>query len=270
MLLALSSAFITHWSQPQIEFERRQPRKAGEMIEHTANEQFRGVGVEPGDRVYIVGTEAGRLLLLSRLVVGRVVGQREADRKYGRETYEASDHLIGDGAPLRFDRVVPEDITRQTARESGKRIKIAADAYRVDATSLRRTGRLTEASATLFEQLLDDKIKVAADTAEIREGKRREQRHVAIERSSVLRRLALARQGTDCKVCGFSFGATYGPLGDGFAEVHHLAPLGRLRKEMLVDPVADVVVLCANCHRMAHRENPPLDPDQLRGLLQQR
>jgi 5-methylcytosine-specific restriction protein A len=234
---------------------------------HTANDQFRGVGVVPGDRVYIVGTEAGRLLLLSRLIVERVVGQSEADREFGQGTYEASDHLIGDRATLRLDRVVPEDVARRIERESGKRLKIAPSAYQVDVNSLRRTGRLTEASAALLEGLLDDKIKVVADVGGIAEGKRHERRHAAIERSSVLRRLALARQGSDCKVCGFSFGGTYGPLGDGFAEIHHLKPLGSLREEMLVDPVADVVVLCANCHRMIHRDSPPLTPEHLRRLL---
>jgi len=68
-------------------------------------------------------------------------------------------------------------------------------------------------------------------------------------------------------VCGFSFGTSYGALGDGFAEVHHLAPLGTLTGSVLVDPETDVVVLCANCHRMVHRQDPPLTPDELRAAM---
>lgn len=263
----MSSPFITLWSQPQIEVERRRAGRRDARLTHTANDQFRGVGVVPGDRVYIVGTEAGRLLLLSRLIVDRVVGQGAAERAFGRGTYEASDHLIGDGATLRLDRGVPEDVARRIERESGKRLKISPSAYHVDINSLRRTGRLTEASAALLEGLLDDKMKVVVDIDGISEGKRSERRHMAIERSSALRHLALARQGSDCRVCGFSFGAIYGSVGDGFAEIHHLKPLGSLREEMLVDPVADVVVLCANCHRMIHRDSPPLTPEHLRRLL---
>ena len=264
--VGMSHAFITLWSQPQIEIQRRRG-KGDDALRHTANDQFRGVGVARGDRVYIVGTEAGRLVLLSRIIVERVVGQREANRELGSDTYEAADHLLGEGAALRLDRVVPEEVARRLERESGKRLKIDVDSYRVDVNSLRRTGRLTEASASLLEALLDDKVRVSADEPGVREGNRQERRHRSIERSGVLRRLALARQGSDCKVCGFSFGATYGPLGDGFAEVHHLAPLSSLRGEVLVDPLTDVIVLCANCHRMVHRDDPPLTPERLRRLI---
>jgi 5-methylcytosine-specific restriction enzyme A len=88
-----------------------------------------------------------------------------------------------------------------------------------------------------------------------------------IERSSRLRARALACHRTDCRVYGFSFGASYGALGDGFAEIRHLAPLGTLTGCALVDPEADVVVLCANCNRMVHRRNPPRTPDELQTAM---
>jgi predicted HNH restriction endonuclease len=163
---------------------------------------------------------------------------------------------------------VPEEIARAIERESGKRIGIASDTYRVDSNSLRATGRITEDSAALFESLLDDTVVIRIDDARgEREGERHERPHMIIERSSRLRARALAGHGTDCRVCGFSFGASYGALGDGFAEVHHLAPLGTLTGSVLVDPEADVVVLCANCHRMVHRRNPPLTPDELQAAM---
>lgn len=266
----MSSAYITLWSQPQIEFERRQLH-GNDTLGHTANNQFRGVGVAPGDRVYIVGTNQGRLLLLARLSVERVVDQDEAERHFGHAVYEASDHLLGTGTPLRLDREVPEEVTRELEREYGKRIKIAAEEYRIDPGSLRRTGRITEASAALLDALLDEKVRIHTDPRTgIHEGKRQERRHRAIERSSALRALALRLQGSDCRACGFSFGEVYRPLGAGFAEVHHLAPLASLEAEALVDPLADVVVLCANCHRMVHRKDPPLTPDELKQIVRRR
>jgi 5-methylcytosine-specific restriction protein A len=78
---------------------------------------------------------------------------------------------------------------------------------------------------------------------------------------------ALTIHGTQCCVCRFSFADTYGELGAGFAEVHHLAPLGTARGAITVNPATDVVVLCANCHRMVHREDPPLTPAALRKRL---
>ncbi len=65
-----------------------------------------------------------------------------------------------------------------------------------------------------------------------------------------------------CQVpgCAFDFEAMYGEIGRGFGEVHHLLPLSEpihARETRL----QDLVVVCANCHRMIHRagECRPLD-----------
>jgi predicted HNH restriction endonuclease len=68
-----------------------------------------------------------------------------------------------------------------------------------------------------------------------------------------------------CEVpgCGFNFEVVYGELGSGFAEVHHLAPLGE-RGQPVSTTLADLAVVCANCHRMIHRNN---DSRTLEGLV---
>lgn len=264
----MSDPYITLWSQPQVELERRSSRGAS-TLDHAASAQFRARGVQPGDRVYVVATDGGRLLLLGRLTVEHVVDQATADAYFGERVYEAPDHLLGAGTLLRPDRLVPERVARAIERESGKRIKIAADRYRVDANSLRTTGRITAESAALLDEVLDDVLRVDADEVGFLEGGRQMRRHLGIERSAALRSAALAVQGTRCRICGFSFAAAYGSIGDGFAEVHHLAPLGRLGKEVRVHPARDVIVVCANCHRMLHRREPPLAPDELRRALSQ-
>ncbi len=38
-------------------------------------------------------------------------------------------------------------------------------------------------------------------------------------------------------VCGFNFGAAYGPAADGLIHVHHLNPLSEIGAEYVVDPV---------------------------------
>lgn len=260
----MSRAYLTMWSQPQVEIRRRSLR-GQDKLDHTAGTQFRSRGVTPGDRIYVLATRQGRLLLLGRLHVQRVVGQHEADRHFGTHVYEAPDHLIGTGTDLRLDREVPENIARLLQRESGKHLRIDPDHYRVEANSLRSTGRITEQSAALLDTLLDQTIDTDTDT--FLEGGRQLQRHLNVERSPHVRERALAHHGTDCQVCGFSFQRTYGPLGDGFAEIHHLVALASLKRRMPVDPAKDVAVLCANCHRMAHRENPPISLERLRGLL---
>src|SRR5690606_21179175 len=47
----------------------------------------------------------------------------------------------------------------------------------------------------------------------------------AYERNPVARRRCIEHHGTNCVVCGFSFGKTYGPIADGVIHVHHLRPL---------------------------------------------
>jgi 5-methylcytosine-specific restriction protein A len=51
--------------------------------------------------------------------------------------------------------------------------------------------------------------------------------------------------------CQFDFAATYGLLGREFAEVHHLRPLADLDGP-IETTLADLAVVCANCHRMLH------------------
>lgn len=57
-----------------------------------------------------------------------------------------------------------------------------------------------------------------------------------------------------CEVCGFVFETTYGELGHGFIECHHVVPLSRSGPRRTT--LSDLAVLCSNCHRMAHRGNP--------------
>jgi 5-methylcytosine-specific restriction protein A len=73
------------------------------------------------------------------------------------------------------------------------------------------------------------------------------------ERSPEARRACLAHHGTVCAACGFSFEITYGEIGKDFIQVHHVVPLSQLGGDYELDPVTDLVPLCANCHAMAHR-----------------
>jgi predicted HNH restriction endonuclease len=71
--------------------------------------------------------------------------------------------------------------------------------------------------------------------------------------------------GYRCQICTFDFGEVYGKWGEQFAEVHHRIPLGNASSERTTNPETDLVVLCANCHRMTHRkEGILLTVDELR------
>jgi 5-methylcytosine-specific restriction enzyme A len=70
--------------------------------------------------------------------------------------------------------------------------------------------------------------------------------------------------GAMCHVCGFDFAARFGALGHGFIHVHHVVPLGSIRKGYTVNPVKDLRPVCPNCHAMLHRQSPPLGVEALK------
>ncbi|MFD9098457.1 HNH endonuclease [Streptomyces collinus] len=90
------------------------------------------------------------------------------------------------------------------------------------------------------------------------EGRLLVRRALARERDPKLRSLKIEqirRQGLQvrCEVCDFDFARTYGDLGEGYIEVHHVAPLHISGPR--VTKLEDLACLCANCHRMCHRNS---------------
>jgi hypothetical protein len=118
----------------------------------------------------------------------------------------------------------------------------------------------------------------AADAEAIRwrgteyaEGERLYREASYFRRNPALRAAAIDKHGTSCVACGFDFGATYGAAGAGYIEVHHLNPLSeRLETSggaLATTGIDDVVPLCANCHRVAHRRRPALSLVELKAAL---
>lgn len=71
-----------------------------------------------------------------------------------------------------------------------------------------------------------------------------------------------------CEVpgCGFDFGAAYGPLGAGYAQVHHVRPLAS-RDGPAPTSLAELAVVCANCHVMLHHQVPDRGGTRALGAL---
>ncbi|HEY8701683.1 MAG TPA: HNH endonuclease [Arthrobacter sp.] len=88
------------------------------------------------------------------------------------------------------------------------------------------------------------------------------------ERSPEARRICLAFHGTSCAACGFSFEVRYGEIGKDFIHVHHIVPVSQLGAGYQLDPIADLVPLCANCHSIAHLGvRSPRSITELRALI---
>ncbi|WP_235735716.1 HNH endonuclease [Nocardioides alcanivorans] len=88
------------------------------------------------------------------------------------------------------------------------------------------------------------------------------------ERNPVARMQCIAHYGSRCWACDLSFADTYGDLGAGYIHVHHRVLVSSYEGETyVVDPIRDLVPLCPNCHMMIHRRRPPLEPSELRRIL---
>ena len=90
------------------------------------------------------------------------------------------------------------------------------------------------------------------------------------ERKRVNREACIQLKGTRCMTCGFDFGTFYGPIGAGYIEIHHITPVSQIGSDYQIDIARDLVPLCANCHAMVHKENPPVPILRLSKLIQDR
>ena len=90
----------------------------------------------------------------------------------------------------------------------------------------------------------------------------------AYERNPLARQKCIDKYGTNCYVCGFSFGVIYGETMDGFIHVHHLRQLSQVGKNYKVDPVAELRPVCPNCHAVLHhRSEQPYSMEEVQALL---
>jgi hypothetical protein len=94
---------------------------------------------------------------------------------------------------------------------------------------------------------------------------RTRERDPSLGRKAKLKRLKLTGK-LACEVCEFDFAATYGQHGHGFIEAHHKIPVADLNGKTKTK-IADLAMVCSNCHRMLHRGKSLLTVEGLRAEL---
>ena len=128
-------------------------------------------------------------------------------------------------------------------RTLGKKSKVVHDKW---------SSRSDEELEIFVLGLLNKSAPIPAPQTARTEGGERVFLSVRRERDRFLRESALKIHGYDCMACGFNYEQCYGEIGKDFIEVHHVVPLAS-SGETDTNPKTDLVVLCANCHRMVHR-----------------
>ncbi len=150
----------------------------------------------------------------------------------------------------RLEQVVWDEFSSDPSR-----LAAVADAIRRGAV---------EASASLPDRALegDEEFQEGEVLTRIHTRRERDPRASAAKKAAVLK----ATGRLECEACGFDFEARYGGLGAGFAECHHRLPLAALGRRTATR-LADLAVLCANCHRMIHKTRPLMAVEEFRRLV---
>jgi predicted HNH restriction endonuclease len=86
-----------------------------------------------------------------------------------------------------------------------------------------------------------------------REGRVAYRTHRRRERSRKLAhdKKTVASNPTLCEVCFQDYARTYGAPGKSVIECHHLSPVSQMDEDEAVR-LSDLILVCANCHRMLH------------------
>ncbi len=87
------------------------------------------------------------------------------------------------------------------------------------------------------------------------------------ERNADARRLCIEHYGPTCQACNLNYEDKYGAIGANLIHVHHVTPLSAIGETHQVDPVRDLIPLCANCHHVAHSRNPPYSVAEIRNAM---
>jgi hypothetical protein len=102
------------------------------------------------------------------------------------------------------------------------------------------------------------------------EGAKRRVTVNAYERDPTARQRCIEHYGCACIICRFDFGASFGPVTEGFIQVHHLTPLSEIGARYAVDPITDLRPVCPNCHAVIHLGGCTRSIDEVREMLQSR
>lgn len=90
----------------------------------------------------------------------------------------------------------------------------------------------------------------------------------AYERNSKARNECLKHYKYKCKICDFDFEKKYGDIGREYIHVHHVIPISKIKKEYMINPITDLIPICANCHAMIHRKKEALTIDELKKIIE--
>ncbi|MGJ0486141.1 MAG: HNH endonuclease [Methylomicrobium sp.] len=145
------------------------------------------------------------------------------------------------------------------------------DTFSGDLVKLRNAAGAIVAGAKELSAAGDEAFETAEEDFEAEEGRILTTLHRRRERQPTLikKKKEQVKQQTGrlrCEVCAFDFAVQYGIFGEGFAECHHGRPVSSMEPGEKTK-LSDLHIVCANCHRMIHKNRPWLSIEQLRRIV---
>lgn len=264
-----TNAFILLWNPAQWEWDPRRYRAA---VRKTAAGQSvldrwssgNRKAIEPGDRLYLFRQGRDRGLIASGYAASTPKSVKGAPRKlYLR---------------VQFDRLVRVEDRLDVEQLLDADLEVPWNNLYASGVQVPRTSRT--GLETLWKQRLHSlgQRTLSAQSAggeidsdeEFLEGNEFFRVHRARERSIALvnrvKAKAMREGRLHCQICAFDFVKSYGELGEGFIECHHAVPLSEYKSNRKTR-MADLALVCSNCHRMLHRSRDWLTIDELRSRL---
>ncbi|NLR79134.1 HNH endonuclease [Chitinophaga eiseniae] len=113
------------------------------------------------------------------------------------------------------------------------------------------------------EQTLTDAVEEGAILYKLHKVRERVPSIVKDKKEAVLKE----KGKLSCEVCGFDFHDCYGEVGKGFIECHHITPLADMKVSRRTT-LADLALVCSNCHRMLHKKIDDISIESLRVMIQ--
>lgn len=250
-----------------------EPERHGEIVVETPTGESVADVLERAEKPCLCVTPSFALANeIGREVTGAVV------RQEGETAFEAASRVRPDGilvaagawagldTPIRWASIVVPRIPFERPTIIDDKVESSyLDSRNVAIRRMRqvvgRGLRSPDARCTIY--ILDDRYRQLGNflperfSQSWREGARIEVTLSKAERDKAYRRAVLKKHGVVCKACGMI------PKVDMQIEVHHLDPISEGERNTTLD---DLVPLCANCHRLAHSERPPIPLERLRAM----
>ena len=150
--------FLQLWARSQNNWLAAKDVKRGDLLDHTASNQFGQKHINQGDFIYVVTVEERELYLIGRIKVRKICSQTEAHRILGRrDLWEAENHALaepGSELPMHNDLIVPPQIAENLTFLTKEGYTILGD---VDGRKLQTIRELTPESAYKLDGLLESK-----------------------------------------------------------------------------------------------------------------